>query len=92
MGRIILFAIICASAYWFLKKHFGNLISPQPGSSPGDKKRPAPITDELVKDPVCGVYCPKREALQMFYKGKLYCFCSKECKKKFLEHEKDKGI
>ncbi len=42
------------------------------------------IDDELVKDPACGVYVAKREAIQIRIGDKEYFFCSKSCKEKFL--------
>jgi YHS domain-containing protein len=87
MGRLILFAVICAAAYWYLKRKF-RAFGEGRGPSSCHTGRPAPITDELVKDPVCGVYCPKREATQLYYRGRQHFFCSRECKQKFIEQQK----
>ncbi|QJA06508.1 YHS domain-containing protein [Thermosulfurimonas marina] len=46
---------------------------------------PAPLSDELVQDPVCGVYCPKSSALSLTREGKTHYFCSEKCRKAFLE-------
>ncbi len=55
-------------------------------SRSGPQPPPLP-TDTLVQDPVCGVYCPKKKALTAIYKGKVYYFCSEECRQKFInEH------
>lgn len=43
------------------------------------------IDDEMVKDPCCGVYIPKKEAIEKKIKGQKYYFCSKECMEKFKE-------
>jgi YHS domain-containing protein len=40
---------------------------------------------EMVKDEVCGVYLSKEEALKVEIEGKVYYFCSKECKDAFLK-------
>jgi len=48
-------------------------------------EQPPPITDELVQDPVCGVYCPKRDALSLNRQGKTYYFCSDKCRQEFRE-------
>jgi len=45
--------------------------------------QPPPITDELVQDPVCGIYCPKRDALSLNWQGKTYYFCSDKCRQEF---------
>ncbi len=61
------------------RDHYGHY-----RSSNGPHK-PPPVLDELVKDPVCGVYCPKKEAIAIRVNGKIYYFCSTECRDKFLE-------
>jgi len=45
------------------------------------------ITDEMIMDPYCHVYIPKREAITAKIGGETLCFCSKECKKKYLEEK-----
>ena len=93
MGRVVLFTLICVGAWWFLKRQFRGLGNGNRNAPAGSRQNsnPTPITDELVKDPVCGVYCPKREAVQMYYRGKTYHFCSRECKKRFLDNRKSKA-
>ena len=39
--------------------------------------------DEMVKDPVCEVYIPKRNALAATFSGEEHFFCSRECMLKF---------
>lgn len=39
---------------------------------------------EMIRDEVCGVYLPKYEALKVEIEGKVYYFCSEECKDAFL--------
>ena len=41
--------------------------------------------DEMVKDPVCEVYIPKRNALAATFSGEEHFFCSRECMLKFKE-------
>jgi uncharacterized protein len=43
--------------------------------------------NEMVKDPVCGVYIAASEAVTVATKhGRLY-FCSPKCREKFLENQ-----
>ena len=43
--------------------------------------------NEMVKDPVCGVYIAASEAITVATKdGRLY-FCSPKCREKFLENQ-----
>jgi len=61
----------------------------------GPKKKPGKspilssetITDEMVMDPNCHVYIPKREAIKAKIAGETIYFCSKECKKKYLKEK-----
>ena len=55
------------------------------------KSRSKPLVDEMVQDPYCSVYLPKKEAIRANIQGEVYYFCSKECLKKFLEEKKNKG-
>ena len=51
-------------------------------------KSDAPQVNQLVKDPVCGVYIAISEAETLpTKKGSLY-FCSNECRQKFLDGQK----
>lgn len=43
------------------------------------------LTDEMVQDPVCKVYVPKKDAITFSYAGKIYYCCSRECIKKLKE-------
>ena len=40
--------------------------------------------DELIQDPVCKTFIPRREALRTERDGKTYFFCSEGCLKRFL--------
>ena len=43
--------------------------------------------DEMVQDPVCKLYIPKREAMTSVHSGTTYYFCSRECMHKFKSEE-----
>jgi YHS domain-containing protein len=50
------------------------------------KVKPQQIQDEMVEDPVCKVYIPKRQALVWGTgQGEEKYFCSPECRKKYQE-------
>jgi YHS domain-containing protein len=46
---------------------------------------------EMVRDEVCGVYLPKEEALKVEIEGKVYYFCSQECKDAFLKARSERA-
>ena len=41
------------------------------------------VIDEMVQDPACKTYIPRREAIKKVVQGQEYFFCSKECARKF---------
>ncbi len=90
--RLLVFFALCLLLYYLLKSYFRGKSGTgggRPGYQAGRSRNnsPTPVTDQLVKDPVCGVYCAKRDAFPLIWKGKAYYFCSKECRDKFrLEH------
>jgi uncharacterized protein len=52
---------------------------------PSPRPRPEVTTDELVQDPVCKVFVPRRNALKATKNGEDYFFCSEGCRKRFLK-------
>jgi len=84
--RLILFLLVLFAIYYLFKRYVLGIFRLQ---RPGSVKRPPPVIDELVKDPVCGTYVPKKEAIVYGRRGKLYYFCCKECLEEFKK-EPDK--
>jgi YHS domain-containing protein len=63
-------------------------------SSPNlpERNPPREIQDEMVQDPVCKVYLPKRQAKVLnSANGIQYYFCSAECREKFIQEAKDRS-
>ena len=83
--RLIIFVMLCYFFTWLLKRvlhktRLGRAGSPRAGGFGGGTGR----VDEMVQDPVCGVYLPKREAVtRRGPHGETYYFCSRECREKF---------
>jgi YHS domain-containing protein len=48
-----------------------------------NKTRTNGVIDEMVQDPQCKTYIPRREAQRKVIDGKEYFFCGKECADKF---------
>ena len=82
--KFLLFLAIIIIGYLALKKYVSGLFPQAPRE---DAPRP-PITDELVKDPVCGVYVPKKEAIVYGRGGRLYYFCCEKCLKEFKKQKR----
>ncbi|RLF33268.1 MAG: hypothetical protein DRM98_02545 [Thermoplasmata archaeon] len=82
------FLILCLLIYfgyrvlkgWLGVKHLG-------GKAERDEHL-ASVDDVMVKDPYCGIYFPKRKAIEKVIDGEMYYFCSTECRDKYLEEKK----
>ena len=68
----------------------GYLVFKKLGQSLG-RGRPAgprppgrPETEELVQDPMCQTFIPRKEALKAVKDGQDYFFCSEGCLKRFM--------
>jgi YHS domain-containing protein len=83
MIRLIYYAFL-AYVIYLIYKFFQNLVkrTMPPQQTPR-------LSGMMVKDESCNTYVPKEEAIREVIDGKEYFFCSKECRKKFLEHMKN---
>jgi len=77
MFRLIYFFVLLYLLYllfkWFFKQ--GKKYQKMEGQDG--------IIDEMVQDPVCKTYIPRKEAFKRSYGGKEILFCSRECADKF---------
>ncbi len=83
MLRLLLLFLLILLVLWAAKgvlNDLGRLLGPR-----RSEKADSPLADELVKDPVCGVYCPKKTAYKLKHQGHIYYFCSPQCREKFIE-------
>jgi uncharacterized protein len=76
MIRIIFLAVFAYILYRLVK----GVFSPKTRI---DRRKPGGVIDEMVKDPFCGTYIPKRESIRRVLEGQEYLFCSDECADKF---------
>lgn len=53
---------------------------------------PPRLSGVMVKDEVCDTYLPEEEALKEKLDGKIYYFCSPECRRRFLEQRKNRQV
>lgn len=78
MLRWVIILIVFFLAYRFFRRFFVR-------KAPAAKKPPDQIQDEMVQDPVCGTYVPKRMALLVTRPGEGQTFfCSPACREKYL--------
>lgn len=80
MYRILLGLALGYLGYVVIKKvgQFLGLGGQAPRSRAGREP------EELVQDPICQMFIPRKEALKAQKDGKDYFFCSEGCLKRFL--------
>ena len=82
MLRIFIYIIIAYLLYRILKSLFTKSKGIQKTGGGG-------IIDEMVQDPYCKTYIPRKDAKKKVIGGQEYFFCSDECASKFeLEDKK----
>ena len=80
--RIIIFIALCYIFTRLLKKVFtGPQEHGRRLNAETDTRRSH--IDEMVQDPVCKLYIPKREAVTTVDNGVTRYFCSRECRDKY---------
>ena len=82
MLRFLLFAILFYLLYRVIKGFWGTAKQIQ------KNKNTTGVIDEMVQDPFCKTYIPRREAIRKSIGGKEHFFCSKECADKFESESK----
>ncbi len=90
MGSILLRLIILIIVLWVLRRFLGSLLGrpKQSAGAPDPGGRP----NNMVKDPVCGMYMDSRLAVRLENRKELFYFCSEECKNKYLgKHRGEAG-
>ena len=80
--KLLLLIIIVYLAYRAGKSWLTRYLQ---GSAQGGSQTPT-IDDVMVKDPVCGIYFPQREGVELRHGGNSYQFCSTACRDRFLEN------
>jgi YHS domain-containing protein len=81
MIRLIYYALIFYLLYRLIK---GFLKQGKEYQKKAEDER----IDEMVQDPFCKIYIPRREAFSRNLGGKEILFCSKECADKFEFNKK----
>ena len=76
MIRIIFLAVLAYILYRLVKGVFS-------ARTKIDRRKPGGVIDEMVQDPFCGTYIPRRESVRRVIAGQEHLFCSDECADKF---------
>jgi YHS domain-containing protein len=82
MIRIIFLAVLAYILYRLVKGVFSS-------RTKIDRRKPGGVIDEMVQDPFCGTYIPRRESVRRVIEGQEHLFCSDECADKFALQKKE---
>jgi YHS domain-containing protein len=81
MLRLLIFIFLAYLAYRVVKLVFGSKKEIQRGPN-------GRVIDEMVQDPVCKTYVPRREAIKKRIGGQDYYFCSEQCASRFESEQR----
>ncbi|WP_319781061.1 transcriptional regulator [Maridesulfovibrio sp.] len=84
------FVVIALAAFIMWKLFSGDQKKKQDTAGKNFEKKVK--TGEMVKDPICGAYVPKDGDIRVRNGEKVECFCSYECRDKYIKRlEADGG-
>lgn len=78
--RLLIWLIVGFLVYTVFQMIKQALLKP-PGTPPEKSSR----GEEMIRDPECGTYVPRNDAIKAHADGKACYFCSTECRDKYLE-------
>jgi uncharacterized protein len=81
MLRFIIIILIAYVFYRAVKNWMAGPGRPQVRSA---GRMPLKADDVMIKDPQCGIYFAKRDAVIVQEDGRTHYFCSEACKEKYL--------
>ena len=85
--RLILLAVLFYLLYRLIRGFMGS--SARSRQEFGRWRESENIDDEMVKDPQCNTYFPKRDMIPYEEEGKILYFHSEECKSEYIRNKKD---
>lgn len=84
MVRLLIFLTLAYVIYLVLRKVFRGISAPR-------RTDGGQVIDEMVQDPQCKTYVPRRQARRKVIGGREHFFCGRECEEKFLSVREGKG-
>ena len=81
MVRFIILAILAYVLYRLVKGVFSPRVKVHRGSAQG-------FVDEMVQDPFCKTYVPRRDSVRRVIQGQEVFFCSDACADKYESEKK----
>jgi uncharacterized protein len=85
--------LIIIGLFYLIYRVLKGLMSPAPlnrfkGSRPHRDTESGSDPEELIRDPNCGVYLPRKQGIAALIGGRVSYFCSEECKRQYIENRK----
>lgn len=84
MIKILIYALIFYVAYTLISAIKRSLSAPRP-QTPTEKSREG---ETMERDPHCGTYVPRSDAVSKSIKGATHYFCSDKCRDAYLSEKK----
>ncbi len=78
--KLLIFALLFFVAYTLFSAFKRSLTAPR-NQTPPEK---SPEGEMMERDPNCGTYVPRCDAISKTVKGKTYYFCSDKCRDAYL--------
>ena len=85
--RLIILAVLFYLLYRLIRGFIGS--NAKSRQDFGRWKDSETIDDEMVKDPQCNTYFPKKDMIPYKVNGKILYFHSEECKSEYIRSKKD---
>ena len=79
MARFIIYVLLFLLLYTILRYLIKGILTQSKKLNRGFEP------EELIQDPYCQTYIPKRTAVRKRVGGRDYYFCNKDCLRRFLE-------
>ena len=84
MYRLILVILLLTALYFLLRQMFRGFNVPiEDGRKKSSVQAQGEEQDQMIEDPVCHIFVPKRIAVIETIGAREYCFCSQECAVRF---------
>jgi YHS domain-containing protein len=84
MYRLILVSLLLVVLYFLLRQMFrGFKTAMKDGGENSALRGQDKEQDQMIEDPVCHIFVPKRISVVERIGGQEYCFCSRECAVRF---------
>jgi YHS domain-containing protein len=89
MVSILVRFLLLITGLLLLRHFLAKILSPS--RQPGARGNTAVTPNNMVKDPVCGMYMDSRLALRHDSREESFYFCSEECKSRYLSRSGETG-